>query len=262
MVKNENAAQGGAAEHDIYTDPALARETRDPIADFLKSQWRPLFVGILLIFAVIYVKNTMQESYQRGLETSADALFKAQEAFDGFKEAKKKVAELEAKPLSTDAKAKETELKDREAALTDLKSREERMQQTLAVLGDSKAPYNKIADLFKLLIAHERGDVSAMRTALGQYSTESLPRLKGADRFVGELSLIALGRALLDTPETGAEGKRILIALAKQGEIVAVSAALTVSRIASTDDEKKEAQALIAELALKNPEQAAALQEQ
>lgn len=262
MVNKENAAQGGADEHDIYTDPALARETRDPIADFIKAQWRPIFVGVLLIFAILYVKNTMQESHQRGLEASADALFKTQEAFASFKEAQKKVKELEAKPLSTDTKAKEKELEDRGAAQNDLRSKDERMQQTLAVLGDSKAPYNKIADLMKLLVAHEKGDVSAMRTALGKYSTESLPKLAGPDRFVAELSLIALGRALLDTPETEAEGRNILIALAKQGQVVGVSAALTISRIASTEDQKKEARALIADLTARNPEQAAALQEQ
>lgn len=261
VVNNQTIPENDVPEHDIYTDPALTREAQDPVAEFLKARWRPILVAVLLVFAVLYIKSSLQESYQRSLSASADAFYKAQDALENLKTAKKALKELEDKTLPTVAAEKEKAEKDREAARTELKSREERMQQTIVILGDSMAPYSKLADLMKALVARESGDVQAIRGALGKYSPDTFGQLKGSDRFISELSLLALGRALLDSPDTEREGKNILVALAKKGEIAGVSAALTISRIAESEQDKKDAQALITDLAARYPEQAAALKE-
>ncbi len=259
MVNNQTIPEEETSGHDIYTDPALAREARDPVAEFLKRQWRQLLVGVLVVFAIVYVKNTLQESYRRGLSGSADAFYKAQDALENLKTAKKTLKDLEEKTLPTDAAEKEKAEKERETARADLKAREERLQQSVAVLGDSMAPYNSFADLIKALAARESGDMQGVRSALAKYSPDTFSALKGSDRFIAELSLLALGRALLDAPESEADGKKILNALASKGEWAGVSAALTISRIAETEQEKKDAQALIADLSTRHPEQAAAL---
>ena len=246
-------------EHDIFTDPALSQETRDPIGEFLKKQWRPALIVVVLAFAAIYVRDTLRASHQVSLEASANSFFKAQEALEDFRKAKKTLAELEAKPLSKEKEKQLEEEKLRSEASADLALRGDRLKQSTLVLSDALEPYKKLSALINTLAAKERGDVATLKSLASQYSIDLITKAKGSDRMVAELSALAVARALLDLPDGEKQGSDMLKALAEQGETVGISAALSLARLASSEDEKKQAQALLKNLSEKRPEQAALL---
>jgi hypothetical protein len=251
--------QSNEAERDIFTDPALAEQTRDPIAEFLKQQWKPVLFIVVLAFSAIYIRDTLRASHQVSLEASANSFFKAQEALEDYKKAKKALVELESKPLPTEKDKQLEEEKLRTEAKAELALRDDRLKQSALVLSDALEPYKKLSALINTLAAKERGDVANLKSLASQYSVEAVMKVKGADRMVAELSSLAVARALLDSSDGEKQGIEMLKALAEQGETVEISAALTLARLASSEDEKKQAQQLLKTLAEKNPEQAALL---
>lgn len=255
-MRDNNISENTDPERDIFADPALARQTSDPVAEFIKRQWRPLLVTVVLAFALVYVRDTFRESRQRGIEEGANALFESQEALKQLRESVKKVGQLKAKTVLADADKKELE-----AAEADLKTRTDRINQTLTILGESVAPYSGLANIIGGLAAHDRGELSAVENYLGKYPLETFDKLKGAPRLEAELGLITYARSLLDFPNSEQKARAILIALAQKGETVAVTAALTLLHIASTDQDKQQAQEIVNVLSAKFPEQASLLKE-
>ena len=159
-------------------------------------------------------------------------------------------------------KIKEKQLEEeklRSEASADLALRGDRLKQSTLVLSDALEPYKKLSALINTLAAKERGDVATLKSLASQYSIDLITKAKGSDRMVAELSALAVARALLDLPDGEKQGSDMLKALAEQGETVGISAALSLARLASSEDEKKQAQALLKNLSEKRPEQAALL---
>jgi hypothetical protein len=260
-VRGKDELEQNSAEHDIYTDPTISQSAKDPVAEFVKRQWKPLIFTILFVFALTYIVNSLKESAQRSLRSSADSFYKANNAFNEYKVSAKKVRDLELVAAPTVEAEKEKAQKELTDAKSDLTIKSDRLKEAVKVLSDAVEPYNKFTSIFNALAAHERGDLNAVKSALASYSTDSLAKLKDSERFIAELSLITLGRALIDSTESESEGKRILLALAKDGQTVAVSAAVSYARIANSEDEKKQAKELLESLALKFPEQASLLKQ-
>lgn len=255
-MRDSNSTEHSDPERDIFSDPALSQGASDPVAEFIKRQWRPLLIVVVLAFALVYVRDAFRESRQRNLEDGANAFFESQEALKRYRETLKNVTELESKKEPTD-----TEKKDLETARAELKSREERVGQATLILAESAPPYNSFAAIINGLHAHDRGDIEAVKKALAVYDVGGFDKLKGADRFVAELGLLTMARSLLDSPDGASQARGILIALAQKGETAAVSAAQALTHIAATEQDRQEAREISAALIAKYPEQASILKE-
>ena len=230
----DEQAAAGLFEDDIVQRTLL----EDPVAKFVSKNWRQI-IGALIVALVVWFGYTQFESAAvTRREAAADLYRKVREQYAAF----------------TDARAsalKETDAKKKEELVKSLQDSARKTAESVRALGDASYPYNEIGRIYQALLAilvPQDGaftpNVQAAREALQPLNWKE-QKAGSRERFLAELRALLLGRTLLDDKAGAAEGRELLKALAQNGSVVHASAALTLSQIAVTDDEKKEARLLL-----------------
>jgi hypothetical protein len=243
--------------HDIFTDPALVKAKQDdPFFKCINSHWRETLVIMAVALGGYYVVTSLQKSYYDSKVASADVFQKAQDSL-------KEVLELEQKLLGlnliqidakTDTKeAQDLRAKDKTELEQKLKSAKEALSQRVASLGDQKAPYSDLAPLFNSVVAVNGSDLAAANLAASNL-TQNRSAGDGA-LLASELASLANARLNIDMADKRSEAFAALISIVKESRFVAVSAASTLARVASSEEEKAQAKSAIDALLLKSPQQ-------
>jgi len=266
---SEQPAPTPEPKHDIFTDPALARPfTEDPLFRFLKRHWKHLLLAVGAALAIVYTRNVFEETRTAELERAGDIMNRVRSEYatlgtlEGELASRQAaVTRLAADPRA-EGKAKEEAAGEAAAAGQKLDESRRRLESFLLALSDTRPPYRDLVPLYRTLIARAGNDEAKVRETLPLLAPAALSKPEAQERFVEELRALVAGRLLIDDDATLGEARARLKLLASEGAYVQVPAALSLSRIARSPEDRAEARTLLETIASKQPEQLALLQEE
>jgi hypothetical protein len=114
----------------------------------------------------------------------------------------------------------------------------------------------------KMIAAKEQGDRASLSDFRSLFSLAQIKQVAPEKRLTTELGALILARTLVDGEQTFNEGVSLLEDLAREGQFVAASAALTWARIAPNEESKGRAESAIKSLKERFPEQASLLKDE
>ncbi len=233
----------------IFDDEVMRRTVlEDPLAKFVNKNWLQI-IGVLIVVAVVYFGYVQfMSAYQTRMSGAADLYRKVREEYAALTETRASAV-------------KETDAKKKEELTKSTQESSRKLSESIRALGDASYPYSEIARIYQALVLITvppggalTADVKAARQVLQPLNWEQ-EKTGSPKRLLAELRALLLGRTLLDDPSTIAEGRSMLKTLAQRGAVVHTAAALSLSQIASTDEEKKEAKAVLESLRSQHVEQ-------
>lgn len=231
----------------------------DPIFRFFAKYLKQVVIVAAAIFCFFFLKSEFQQSYEASMRDGAQELVKVRKEYATLLKNQRELEET--KELAKTANEKVEDKESRQKKIVELdKSVEEskrKLNEYLTVLGDKKIPYPKIAKTYRALLAANDKDYSVLMNMTSEFSIKGK---SDSDLFYSEMGSLLLGKSLLDSPDNSEQGKQMLLELAKNGQYAQVSAALTLKRIAETDQDKSEAKSLIDSIIAKHPEQSELLE--
>lgn len=249
----------GKKDH-IFNDPnntsGVIETSHDPFFAWLTTWWRPLFVACIAVLAVGYARHMFTENARQSAESASEAFSKMHSNFEEYLSALQSQQTLKNRENPTDKKALEDLEKSRNSAEERVKDTRVKFESALQFVGDVGEPYRSFKPLYAGLINLADGKQEEASAVLSDLKWKDLP--SGLERILGEGAALSVGRALVDRDD--AKGKEVLIDLVKSGMYMNAPAAIIMSRVAKSDDERKTAQSLVEEVNKNHPEQAKLLE--
>lgn len=252
-------SESSTATHDIFQDPALAQTMKDdPLFLFLKKWWQQaIFVAAAIVLGV-YAKSAFEDTYRAEQGRSADLFIALQSRFDELPALETAFAKAQAEEAKAGDK-KDDAAKKTAAALAALDQSKAQIESLLSSLADTKEPYTGLAQLYRGALAARSGDLNAAATNLSSDAWTKVSDTQSSERFYAELGALVLARAQLDQETLVASARASLRALAEQGAYFDIAAGLALASASQTDEEKREASAVLEKIIDRSPEQAEAL---
>jgi len=252
----------------VFGDPDLVRSAgEDPVLRFILTWWRQMTVAVLAVLAVFYATSVFRETRQRDLQSSGDAFFKVQREFETFQQIQSQLAarlKMQGANPSEQDKVITGELeKNRDAS-------RKKLDDALTALSDMRAPFDRLAQLYRGLVARESGEGTAFLQGFNPRAWIEIKDASSNERFFAELEALAYARTLLDSSQLDSsqptakpgEGLALLKELGSQGAYVHTSAALSVAALANTPEERAAALELLSKVQSAHPEQTALLEDE
>ncbi len=269
MTQTQNHDAPGSQQNPIdvlLSDPTLNKTSaEDPLLKFLRVWWRQVLVVLGGGLALFYVYVSFKETRLESMRHSADVFAKAREEFGTYLSAKRALeqaalgdAATKPKDVAGD-KEKDKQSSDPEKAKKDFEEARVKFDKVLLALEDTDEPYSQIANVYRGLLSVYEGDSSKLTQALAPFS--GWTSQVGSNRIIPEVGNLILARGLLENAATYEEGRNLLKRLASNGEYVHVVAASSLSRLASTNEERIEALQILQQVVTKYPEQLDLLRE-
>jgi predicted ribosome quality control (RQC) complex YloA/Tae2 family protein len=131
-----------------------------------------------------------------------------------------------------------------------------KLEEILKSMADSGAEYEKIANLYRASADLKMDNLSVAKAHLLKFEQSKIQNSSSKNDFLTEVAMLMLARQLLDQQDGDSEARQMLSALVKNGRYVNASAAYSLALVSKTDQQKKEAFAVISEFISKHPEQA------
>lgn len=258
---------GDPSSKRIFEDPAIAEAlNEDPLFRFLSEYWKQVLLIVGAVFVFIYGKGVYQDTYTSSMRHAGDlfASLRSEYAkYEGLVQEHKKLAsaapEVEEAANEVEGDAKKDAQKLAEVK-ENLSAAEERVQELIKYLSESRPPYTSISKIYAGLVARQKGELGELRAALSGFDWMGVSESNSVERFYSEVAALVMARALVDDEESYQKSRGLLAELAKDGEHVDVSAALTLARISLTEDEKSQARGVLESVVSNHPEQAALLE--
>lgn len=220
-------------KHDLFKDPALAKSLEeDPVASFILSNWKNLFVVVLALIAFFYLRTQIQSTTDVRVAESSQTFTKARASVVELIEDKQK-KDINEKPSAdkTDADKPEST-----AAKQDSTQLLRAAKDSLNALKSGPEPYAELAPIYEYLlnnaesVAQNSVNPTEARVA---WQDAKVP----SKRLILELQELAVARKLLDSDNTRSDGILRLMELGKNGSYLRSPAVLTLLRVvASAED--------------------------
>lgn len=266
MRTEQHPEEHGGLEDSLLGDPSVAQTVaEDPLFIFLRRWGRQLLMITALVLAGYFGNGLFQKSYTDSMRRYADvfASLRVQLAeIEGLRSASVSAREESAKKASDAAIAQEEKDKAATAATKaedDLKQAQSQLNERLTALADARSPYAEIAAIYRGIVRTRSGDLQEARAAFGSLKWREL-KADDSARFFGEMAAFGLAGALLESDASHAEGRQLLIDLARDGVMAHVAAALRLARLAQTEAERQEVLTILEALNNRYPEQNALLE--
>jgi len=224
----------------------------DPFFRFLWQWRRQIGMIILVAAAVWYITYRSQESYVASMKRASAIYATVRDGFDTLADKQKELTTAQAAEDAEQVASIEDDIKEVPRIL----------QERLTVLAQQKFPYDQVAAAYKGLLAVQSGDMESVAAQLAELQWKEAGSPLSPERFYAELPALIFARTLLDTKDTYSQGHTALMALAKEGSFARVSAVLTLSQIAESEEEKKKVRTVIEEILEDEPEQRSLLSEE
>ena len=208
------------------------RSNEDPFARFLLEGWKQVFICVLAVVAVIYIRNSYLKNQEANQEYAADRFAQVRQELEMLRSGARKTGESGSEKPDDAAAGK--------------------VNEALRALDETRDPYRNLAPLYSTLVSASKGGVPASEIrGVGDLP----PASEALQRMVGELRLLVVARAKLGTPADIGDARKLLGQLASEGVYVNVNAAITLARIAGTPEEQKEAADILQSIRDRHPEQ-------
>lgn len=262
-----NGEKGDSTNQDtsldeVLGDPTVSRTiSEDPVFKFLFKWWRQLLTLAVAAAVVFYGRQQFEQARLARMGEASDLYRRVAAEFNNLSLIEQR---LKQDRLQSDVDENAGAESGFSAANLERQRQdsERRLKELLASLADTRRPYEGLSDLYKALLARFSGEAFKAGQLLAEAHGWEALKTGSAARFAAELKALALARILLDSESDYAQARSILKALAEKGELVNVSAAVSLSRISLGQEEKKEALQAIEKLIGQYPEQAALLDEE
>lgn len=255
-METESAGHRDELAEKLFEDEKVAeRVAQDPLYVFVKNFWRQLLVAAIAIGAAVFIYQRFHDTYVQGMERGASVLSTVQRDYKRVVELGRQVKVGEAGLAKIGKDKVEAEQKKLDSLKTQQKEAHTQLGAAITALQRERPPYSNIAMVYQALVARTGGNLDGVRSALLGLDWQTITDTKSPQRLSAELGALVLAKSLLDNEITLAEGKSLLKALAEHGAIANVSAAISLSRIAQSDEERAAAQQTLIELKNKHPEQ-------
>ncbi len=233
----------------------------DPLFKFLSKYWRQVGLTIAAVLVSYFAVQSFKDTYVKSMQRAADLFVDVQKNMEGLPAieaallAAQKEKEEKGKDLKADQKAKDEVAAKVVKAEEDLKKAQDRLKDMLTALADTREPYSHLASTYKGLLAWKMNEFDSARGALESAAKWRNVAADGKERVFMEGAALALAGLMIEKSEFTNAARANLQDLARDGQYVNIVAALRLSRLASTADERKAARSLLEELMLKHPEQ-------
>jgi hypothetical protein len=242
----------------FFGDPFAERTAKeDPVFRYISIHWRRIVTIVLAGVAAFYAYNIFHETRIASMQASGDAFMRVQREFDQFKDLQEQVAAAKSDNKSKDDKAKE-ELDKLEKSIPDSRRR---LEESLRALGNMRQPYPELAKVYSGLLSARAGGVTE-QGAIDPLAWQRITDTKSQDRLLAEVSAFGWARSQMDNESKLPDTRRLLKDLAQQGAYVHVAAGLSLSALALTDSERKEALDVLQSILAAHPEQDALLKDE
>jgi predicted negative regulator of RcsB-dependent stress response len=237
----------------VWENSGLAENVADdPLFIFLQKNWRFLMV-LCIVFGVVYfARDVYLKNFAATMQEAADHFAVARRDYSQLVTVTSEIQKLDSKSEDFATKSAELE-KQKEGVVLNLKG-------SLVELSNQREPYKWFAPLYGGLMKLSLGDIAGAEAELSSLKWEALPAEASADRMVAELAALNLARAKLDFEQSADQGKKLLEALARNGEFANVAAVTVLGMVAKTEADKKIATDIIVTILQNHPEQSDVLQ--
>ncbi|MCO6431209.1 MAG: hypothetical protein J5J00_10140 [Deltaproteobacteria bacterium] len=246
--------------NDIYTDPALLESApKDPVQELLQSHWKQIVYAALAVIAITYFVSSFREAFEENLKISADHFSYVDSTFEELRAAQSEYRQALEKGAPKEG-SKEAE--EQAAQLKALKEKADaartKFEQVLAeAVNQSREPYSLLSSVYQAKVARLSGDAAVLKAKAQEASRwESIKELDSFERLQSEYLALVAARGLVDHSEGAEEAKKQLVGIIEGGVYAAVPAAIALSELAATPQEKTQALTLLQSLRSRMPEQA------
>ena len=255
-------------DHDrIFSDPTLAQTAaEDPLFRFLNTHWKQVLLVVGALFAGYFGNQAFQETYRNSMKRAAELFSGLQTQVAQIKSQRDAIVGLskEQQIKQADSKASEEDKKQAQKKLDDaqaeLKQMQDRAQEMIVALADTRDPYDKLAQLYRAELAASGGDAkSALGYLQGASAWQDL-KIEDRGRFFAESAAFNLSAMLLDQGEGRTKAFELLQQLSDQGSYLAVSAAQRLAQVASSAEERNTALSALQKVMERFPENSALLE--
>lgn len=224
----------------IFEDPAISEAAKnDAFVRFVSKHWRSSGLTLLAIVAAIVAYQIFMSTALQKRAQATGSLTDIQEAYQALTNQLDEKATLERDlTAATDEKVKVELSQKIEAEKKDLDTLREKINLMISSL-DSSQPFQRLAALYRGLVAAKFGDFDTARASLGEVSWQQVGSPNSSERAVAEVVAFGLSKSLLQTEKYRSEAQASLEQIARQGTLVPVEAVRLLAASAATPEEKK-----------------------
>lgn len=246
-----------APSRNIFEDPAIAASAQnDPFARWVVAHWRTIVVVLVAIAAgMLGYSRYMSVNLEK--RSSATAVLNGvQNTYKDLVSKEEELVTLRSEESTTSDAAEKEKIKGKvEQAGREVDQLRDKLTLMIDSM-DSNPPYGQLKELYKGLLAARLKDYDKTQAILSGQSWEQTGAPDSSERFVAEMLTFALARALVDSDAHRDFARGRLADLAERGSFAAVQAANALLLISRSDEEKKQADEIVAKLRVKFPAQA------
>ncbi len=251
----DGSSKGSGPSRNIFEDPAIAAAGRDdPFVQFVSAQWKRILAILCAIGISMVAYNTFNTTRELKKAAATELFGQVREQYESIV---MKQAELSNQQSDLATKS-DADKKDSEGKIAELVKEIDLLHQKtklMIVSLDSPAPFDLLGRLYGGLLAARFGEYETTKAALIANQWEIVGRAGSSERFAAEMATLGLGKALTDSEPFLAAGKAALFGLAERGEFAAVPAAVSLSSMAVSAEEKTKVRELLTTLRGRFPSQ-------
>lgn len=230
-----------APTRNIFEDPAIQEAAKnDAFVRFVVKHWYSLTATAVAIALGMIAYNLFTTTAAKKRADATMLLSEIQEAYGELVSKQEALANFRDQQAAESDATKKQEL----TARIDEKSKEAaegRQKLNLMVSAlETQKPFDRLAGLYKGLVAGRFGDYETTKTLLEGNSWEQSGSPDSTQRSMSELAALGLAKSLSESEAHRQFAKDTLKGLAQRGAFVAVEAADSLSYLTTTVEEKSE----------------------
>jgi hypothetical protein len=240
-IHEPQSSSATAGTRNIFEDPAIQEAAKnDAFVRFIVKHWVSLTVTAVAIALGMIAYNVFTTTAAKKRADATMLLSEIQEAYGALVSKQEALANLRDQQAAQSDATKKQELiarideKDKEA-------NESRQKLNLMVAAlETQRPFDRLAGLYKGLVAGRFGDYETTRALLAANAWEQSGSPASSQRSISEISALGLAKLLSESEAHRQVAKDTLKALAQRGAFVPVEAADSLSYLTATPEEKSE----------------------
>lgn len=273
MTSQESATSDTSLPKETQTPQVEKLFVEDPLLKFFSKHGKSVFWTIVIIGVVYYAKLQFEDTYRANMQEAAQSYAKVRAEFEVYLDQEEELKKLRAAPTANEANKKANEKaneKDNAALKPDpakieeqekkLSETERKLKDFLKTLSDKHEPYNRLVPIYQAIIAAKKGDHTQVLAELKAFNWSDLSKVEASERLQLELAALMAARTMLDSDYP--QGRSLLTKLVEQGDVVHVSAAISLARVSETAEEKDQARSALNTLLARHPESREFLEEE
>ncbi len=255
-MPDPQTTSASAPNRNIFEDPAIQEAAKnDAFVRFIVKHWMSLVVTAVAIALGMIAYNVFTTTAAKKRADATMLLSEVQEVYGELVAKQEALANLrEQQGLASDA-TKKQELTTRiDEKLKEANDGRQKLGLMVAAL-EGQRPFNRLARLYKGLLAGRFGDYEATKTALEATAWEQSGEAHSPERSISEIAALGLSKMLAESEAHRQLAKDTLKALAQRGAFVSVEAADALSYLITTPEEKAELASVLDSIRARAPGQ-------